>query len=225
MQKLAILPLVVLLSIQLFAQGSMNLSNHSNNFLFESLYRSPVDFQRKVTTLAFGSCNDQERDQNMWNTIVENQPDVWVWLGDNVYCDTEDMQFLASKYAKVKIEPGYQRLRGMASVIGIWDDHDYGQNDGGKGYVFKKQSRDLMLEFLDVPLNNLVWAHEGAYQSYSMGPLGQKIKLLLLDARYFRDELVANPDKSPRYFANKDGDILGEAQWGWLEKELLNSDA
>jgi alkaline phosphatase D len=225
MQKLAVLPLVVLLSIQLFAQGSIDLANHSNYSLFENLYRSPVDFQRKVTTLAFGSCNDQERDQNMWKAIVENQPDVWVWLGDNVYCDTEDMQFLASKYAKVKTEQGYQHLREMASVIGTWDDHDYGQNDGGKDYAFKKQSRDLMLDFLDVPLNNPAWAREGAYQTYSIGPAGQKIKFLLLDARYFRDELVANPDKNPRYFVNKDGDMLGEAQWNWLGNELLNSDA
>jgi alkaline phosphatase D len=225
MHRLAVLPLVVLLSVQLFAQASNDLGNHSNRIYFGNLHRSPVDFQRKVATLAFGSCNNQEKDQNMWSAIVDNQPDVWLWLGDNVYCDTENMRFLASQYARVKAEPDYQRLCEIASVIGIWDDHDYGQNDGGKDYAFKKESRDLFFNFLEVPIDNPAWVREGAYQSYSIGPQGQKIKFLLLDARYFRDELQANPNKNPRYFVNPNGDMLGDAQWNWLETELLNSDA
>jgi alkaline phosphatase D len=49
--------------------------------------------------------------------------------------------------------------------------------------------------------------------------------VLLLDTRYFRDALLASADTARRYGANEAGDLLGEAQWRWLEEELRSSDA
>jgi len=185
----------------------------------------PVDFKQQVTTLTFGSCNNQDKDQSMWKAILSNSPDLWVWLGDNIYADTDNMELMNTMYQKVLGEPDYIKLRQQASIVGIWDDHDYGQNDGDKNYQKKEQSKDLMLKFLDVPANNSVWKREGGYQSYMIGPVGRQIKVILLDGRYFRDELVPNPSKTPRYFINETGDMLGEAQWKWLEDELRNSTA
>jgi alkaline phosphatase D len=82
-----------------------------------------------------------------------------------------------------------------------------------------------MLDFLDVPRNEAVWQHEGGYQSYLFGPEGKKIKLILLDARYFRDPLEASKTAGKRYEINTEGDILGEEQWLWFKNELTNSDA
>ncbi|WP_169315652.1 alkaline phosphatase D family protein [Haliscomenobacter hydrossis] len=185
----------------------------------------PVDVKQAVTTLAFGSCNNQEKDQMMWKPILSNTPDLWVWLGDNIYADTDDMALMKKMYQKVLKEPDYAQLCQKTSVMGIWDDHDYGQNDGDKNYQKKEESKALMLNFLEVPKDDPVWKREGAYQSYTMGPAGSQIKVILLDGRYFRDELVPNPSKTPRYFNNETGDMLGEAQWKWLEEELRNSTA
>ncbi|WP_413776676.1 alkaline phosphatase D family protein [Haliscomenobacter sp.] len=161
----------------------------------------------------------------MWQPILLNQPDLWVWLGDNIYADTDNMRVMAKMYRKVVSEPGYAKLRAQSSIIGIWDDHDYGINDGDKTYSKKRQSKELMLKFLGVPSSNPVWKHEGAYQAYTIGPVGRQVKFILLDGRYFRDELKANPSGTPRYFVNETGDMLGEAQWQWLEAELRNSTA
>jgi alkaline phosphatase D len=185
----------------------------------------PVDFKKQVTTLVFGSCNNQEKDQAMWEPILANDPDLWVWLGDNIYADTDDMNLMQQMYQKVLQEPNYRQLRQRASVMGIWDDHDYGQNDGDKNYSKKRESKELMLKFLDVPSDNPVWKREGSYQSYTLGPKGQQVKVILLDGRYFRDELLPNPARTPRYFPNESGDMLGEEQWKWLETELRNSTA
>ncbi len=185
----------------------------------------PIDFQEQLNTIAFGSCNNQDKDQLMWKPILLNQPDLWVWLGDNIYADTDNMQVMAKMYHKVKSEPDYSKLREQSSIIGIWDDHDYGVNDGDKNYRKKQQSKALMLKFLDVPASDPVWKHEGAYQTYTIGPVGRQVKFILLDGRYFRDELKANPAGTPRYFINETGDMLGEAQWKWLETELRNSTA
>lgn len=192
----------------------------------ESLYEGqPWKSGKKVTTIAFGSCNRQDLPQDIWHAIALNKPDVWIWTGDNIYGDSEDMNVLKKKYLIQKNGKGYQHFRNNTLITGIWDDHDFGVNDGGKEYAFKKESKTLMLDFLDVPRNEAVWNHEGAYQSYTFGPEEKKIKLILLDSRYFRDPLIASTSAGKRYEINEDGDILGEEQWAWLKKELTHSDA
>ncbi len=185
----------------------------------------PLDSSKLLKTIAFGSCNRQDESQEMWQYVLRHQPQLWMWLGDNIYGDSEDMNVLAEKYALQNSHPEYRRLLAQCPIIGIWDDHDYGKNDGDKTYSKKAESKALMLDFLGVPTDAPVRSREGAYQSFTIGPKGKRIKIILLDGRYFRDELKANLLGNPRYYENPDGDILGEAQWRWLESELSDSKA
>ena len=178
--------------------------------------------QKPLTTIAFGSCSDQKRPQPLWDDIVAQKPDVWIWLGDNIYGDSESMDTLRAKYARQKSNPVYQQLRQSTPIIGVWDDHDYGVNDGGKEYPKRKESQQVMLDFLDVPANSPLRRQEGAYSARTYGPKGQRVKVILLDGRYFRDPLKKeNKQNAP----DPSGDMLGEAQWKWLEQQLTNSDA
>lgn len=184
------------------------------------------DKEKIISSIAFGSCNKHNSSQEMWQYIIQNDPDLWIWLGDIIYGDTEDMNLLTEKYNIQKSYPEYQVLLKKCPVIGIWDDHDFGVNDGGKEYPMKKESKKILLDFLDVPGDAEVRKREeGAYQSYLIGPPDKQVKVILLDARYFRDELIKDHATDRRYTTNPTGDILGEAQWSWLEKELLESTA
>ncbi len=185
----------------------------------------PIDTTQILTTIAFGSCNKVTEPQPLWSEIVDQQPDLWVWLGDNIYGDTTNMAVMHQEYQKQLQQPDYQKLLASTSVLGIWDDHDYGINDGGKYFAQKEASRDLMLEFLSVAPSRPVWSREGGYQSYTFGPEGQRVKIILLDTRYFRDTLMESSMEGKRYGANPQGDMLGETQWTWLTEELNASDA
>ena len=33
-------------------------------------------------------------------------------------------------------------------IIGVWDDHDYGKNDGGSDYKLKDKTREIFLDFI-----------------------------------------------------------------------------
>ena len=175
-----------------------------------------------ITKVAFGSCSDQKRPQPLWDDIVSQKPDVWIWLGDNIYGDSENMDTLKAKYDLQKSNPVYDILRRSTSVIGVWDDHDYGVNDGGKEYPMKNESQQLMLDFLDVPKISPLRTREGGYSSRIYGPKGRRVKIILLDGRYFRDPLLKENNVNVE---NPNGDILGQAQWNWLEQELTSSDA
>lgn len=174
------------------------------------------------TTIAFGSCSDQKRPQPLWDDILAEKARAWIWLGDNIYGDSENMDTLKAKYARQKSNPVYQQLIKTTAVIGVWDDHDYGVNDGGKEYPMKKESQQLMLDFLDVKKDSPLRKQEGAYSATVFGKKGRQVKVILLDGRYFRDPLKKNgKDNVP----DPSADLLGEAQWQWLEKQLTASGA
>lgn len=166
-----------------------------------------------VFRVAFGSCNKHNREQPLWKHIVQSNPDVWVWLGDVVYANTKNMRRMSRKYQLQKANPGYRQLINTIPVIGVWDDHDYGNNGATKNYPKKKESQQLFLDFLEEPGDSPRRKQDGIYASYTFGSESKKIKVMLLDERYFRDRKGENSD------------ILGEAQWAWLEKELAHSPA
>ncbi len=166
-----------------------------------------------VSRIAFGSCNKEDRDQPLWEAIVRSQPELWIWLGDIVYADTEDMEVMRRKYEKQKQRPEYQLLLRSCPVIGVWDDHDYGKGDGGKHYPRKRESQQILLDFLDEPEASPRRGRKGVYAAYTFGPVGKQVKVILLDTRYHRDP------------PGEKGDVLGPEQWIWLEEELRNSDA
>ena len=184
-----------------------------------------LPIKQNLTTIALGSCNKHYEDQDIWPIISTHSPQLWLWLGDNIYSDTEDMEEHKAAYLQQKHNGVYKKFRQQTPVIGIWDDHDYGVNDGDKNYPKRKESKTLMMDFLDVPKDAAFRSQVGAYQSYVFGEAGKRVKFILLDARYFRDELEKNPTGETRYLPNLEGDILGEEQWEWLSEELEKNDA
>lgn len=184
-----------------------------------------LDTAKSPAVIAFGSCNKMRFSQSLFDDIAANSPNLFIWLGDIVYADTTDVRAIAQEYKKLKFAPEYQRLLQKTSVIGIWDDHDYGMNDGDKTHPAREGSKRVLMDFLDVPRNAPARKREGAYQSYTFGRAPYTVKIILLDTRYFRDPLEEDPSKEQRYLTNTTGDILGEAQWRWLEQELRNSKA
>ncbi len=180
----------------------------------------PVELRQ--TTITFGSCAHEYEPVPAFDAIVDSNPDIFVWLGDMVYGDTHDMSVLKKKYDRLKNKPEYQTLINTIPVIGVWDDHDYGINDGGKNYSKKDESKLLALDFLDAPGTDPRYGHDGLYSSYSMISNEKLIKIILLDTRYFRDTLDPDNEARNKYLPNETGDILGEDQWKWLEKEIAD---
>ena len=173
----------------------------------------PTVHPGKSTVIAFGSCNREHLEQPLWPVIAAHDPDVFVWLGDDIYGDTDDMSVMRAKYAQQLANPDYRRFIAEVPVIGTWDDHDYGLNDGGREFSARDSSQQAHLDFLGEPATSARRTQRGIHASYTYGTPGRQVKVILLDTRYHRDRIGSN------------GTILGEEQWAWLEKELRESAA
>ncbi|AWT58911.1 MAG: hypothetical protein DF168_00083 [Candidatus Moanabacter tarae] len=173
----------------------------------------PYQTAEPVSLIGIGSCNDQEKPQPYWDVLTDAKVELWVWLGDNVYCDTEDMARMRNIYASQFNHVRYARFRETVPIIGVWDDHDYGENNSGRWYPKKRESQQLLLDFLEEPDDSPRRTREGVFTSHTFGPKGKQLKFILLDNRYFAD--IPGPES----------DILGESQWEFLRSELQASTA
>ena len=192
--------------------------------LQNTLSAQDVSSSKILNSLYFGSCNRADLDPKIWDTITDQDPEVWVWLGDIVYSENGNMKDLSEKYALQKQLPAYKELAENTTIFGVWDDHDFGENDAGVSFSKKKESRKLLFDFLEIPKNHPAQERDGAYQSYCFGGGAQRVCLYLLDVRYFKEDYEKDPSPNQRYKKNK-GLLLGTDQWNWLEKELSANDA
>ena len=177
--------------------------------------------------VAFGSCNMSQEPNLFWDDIVAQQPNVWIWGGDIVYADTDDVERLKAIYAMQDTVAGYAELKKEVPVIGTWDDHDFGVNDGGADFAIKAESQQVFLDFMDVPADSERRNQEGVYASHEYVLPSGKVKIIVLDTRYFRSDLIKSDDAQRRYEPTMDSTatILGTKQWQWLENELNQSEA
>ncbi len=186
-----------------------------------------VNEKGSLAIIAFGSCNKTDEANVFWDDILAAKPDVFVWGGDNIYADTDDMSKMAEMYAEQNAVAAYATLKNSVFITGTWDDHDYGVNDGGVEFPKKRESQQLFLDFMDVPSDDVRRNREGVYSSQMISKPGGRVKIINLDTRYFRSPLTVGRKKGVRYEPNAygDGTILGEQQWNWLQDELSNSKA
>ena len=179
-----------------------------------------------IQTIAFGSCANQDKDQSILYHVIDKQPQLYIYLGDNLYGNTEDMSVLHAKYQQLAAKKEFQALRQQCAVLATWDDHDYGKNDAGRGYMMKEASKALFLDFWKEPGNSSRYEHEGIYHAEYYHHGADTVQVILLDTRTFRSRLKYSfirfakykNDYRPNY--SKKATILGQEQWLWLEKKL-----
>jgi len=178
-------------------------------------------------SIAFGSCNKTDKVNLLWDDVLATHPDLWIWGGDNIYGDTDNMVKMDSMYQAQNEIVGYKELKKSTPIIGTWDDHDYGLNDGGFEFKAKKESQQVFLDFMDVSKDSPRRKREGVFVSHQYDLPRGSIKVIVLDTRYFRTALTPDTETKKRNNPNVygQGTILGEAQWAWLTTELQNSNA
>jgi alkaline phosphatase D len=170
--------------------------------------------------IAFGSCASQERPQPIWDAVIATKPEVFLFLGNTIYADTDNADVLKAKYAQLAAVPGYQKLLQTCPLVyATWDDHDYGTPDAGADFPNKAASQKAFLDFFREHAESPRRKREGVYVALQFGTEGRRVQIILLDTRYFRSPLKRT---ATGLAASTDpaATILGEKQWKWFEDQL-----
>ena len=210
-----IMSISTLVGLFLFSCSSKTETNINDHYV--------APYQMKI---GFGSCLKQNKDMPIFEAIKSDSFDLFLMLGDNVYGDsqTEDLKELKSAYKKQK--ENFNNMGLNLPFEAIWDDHDYGLNDGGKNYPFKEQAKELFLDFWDIPLDDVRRSRKGLYYDLLKSADEKDTHIIFLDTTTFRDKLMPTDDRGApgkeRYIPNLDRSLtmLGEDQWNWLRKKL-----
>jgi alkaline phosphatase D len=167
----------------------------------------------KTIRIALASCLDDSYSiqKKMWNELLEQKPSLIFLIGDNVYADKHiDGKFatpadLWKRYTDTRLKLQLYFHPQLIPTYATWDDHDYGINNGGKDYLYAKDSLEVFKSFFSLEANS--WFQKGPGVSSLFRYAGQNF--VFLDDRSFRDV-----DNGPG------GNHLGKSQREWLWKQL-----
>jgi alkaline phosphatase D len=149
-----------------------------------------------------------------WKSVSKSSPDYIFLIGDNVYADIETItqhavssctpERLLNRYIETRTRLELFYLKQLIPIAMIWDDHDYGKNNGGSDYKYKFASKKI---FKDFSLNeNPEISEDGLGVGFKLKLA--KIDFLFLDDRFYRDK---------KYH-------FGKEQEEWLFKNLEASE-
>ena len=161
-----------------------------------------------LVQIAFGSCIS-DPSSPIWDSILATDPDVFILLGDTVYLEHEDLgrsKRIRARFHRLFSEPGFARLRKAIPTYAIWDDHDFGPNDGDSQFIHADVSRMVFRDFWSLP-PTILDDKGGIYGKLHL----PNVTVLLTDNRSYRRNPVSG----------KASQLFGPRQLAWIESELV----
>ena len=149
----------------------------------------------------------------IFEKIYEVDPDVFIWLGDNVYYREPDWTSRTGMIHRWTHDRSIPELRPFLANIpsyAIWDDHDYGPNDIGRDFWHKKLATEVFGIFNGNPTAGLPEL-PGIFSYFAWGD----VHFYLLDNRTYRTVAKLNPE--PFGYEEQQ---LGKAQIDWLVESM-----
>lgn len=150
------------------------------------------------------SCARNESNGAVFDVMVDEEPDLYLALGDLHYANLEsvDPDDHLRQYGRSLSRPGQSALFRSTPTAYVWDDHDYGPNDADSSsptraavsQAFRQAVPDYaIVDDVDAPVA----------QAFTLG----RVRVVISDTRSQRTETT----------------MLGAAQRRWLIDELVES--
>jgi alkaline phosphatase D len=135
-----------------------------------------------------------------------------LWLGDYLYYGPKNYnspEGMYKKQVKTRLHNLHMDFMRSRPQYSIWDDHEFGPNNSGKNFIYKKEGLDFHKMFWANPFYGET-DNPGCYYNFSY----QDAEYFMTDGRYYRDEEGMDTSK-----------MLGDKQIQWLCEKLKSSKA
>ena len=148
-----------------------------------------------------------------WYLLLAQQPAFHLLLGDNVYADSTDYEYLWKCHMEERrINRPFAAVIRQMPTYAVWDDHDFGPNNSDGLEPGKEGSLRAFRAVFANPAYGTAQT-PGVFFDFSWGD----VDFFMLDNRYHRSPNNAPNDRSKR--------MLGDGQFDWLVERLSSSRA
>lgn len=175
------------------------------NAQLPSIKRMPIDSVATFSKIAFGSFNSEKSAQEVWTSIVEIKPHLFISMGDIISGNNKSIDEVYAKYTKQLDKKFYRWFLERIPQLSVWNTNESQLSNSN---VSLDKLRKANLEFYGLD-SSLLPASNGLYYTKEIQQKGKSIQFYMLDVHSFR---------------TKDN-VLGEKQMQWLRKEVENSEA
>ena len=170
-----------------------------------------LNLDKREINFAAASCMDDKwslpEQKQMWESLISRRPEMIFLIGDNVYADKytpkQELRFFFERYAEAFQTIPLYKTRRLIPVLAVWDDHDYGQNNGGSVFKYKSQMQEMFRGFFFLqPDQKYLFQGEGV--SFLLKTKYQNF--FFMDTRSFKEE--------------SSGFLWGGSQKQWLFRQI-----
>ncbi|MFK8139025.1 MAG: alkaline phosphatase D family protein [Bdellovibrionales bacterium] len=181
--------------------------------------------------MVFGSCLNQRGDLSIMDEVLGENASYFISLGDmpySAYGESNPMGALQIAFDELEKTNFFPQLFEKFKVLGMWDDHDYGLNDGGRENPIQDKAQDAYLRLFRTNPQDKRFQRKGLYHEELVETKdGKQIQILMLDSRSFRSKLEKDPaaggKRRYRPSQSQNQEMLGSEQWDWLKLKLKKS--
>lgn len=189
----------------------------ANGALLDTRSLKGIDLQMPSPRIAVASCANYRKldlQEAMYNQVQQQSPDMIFFIGDIVYSNSrvssvigtpEDPSTALERYVQTWNTVNMYQLEPLIPTIAVWDDHDYGTNNGGANHPYKAVMKEMFRSFYPLP---------DQHSRLSLGPgTAFRLRAFGMDS-YFMDG---------RSFFEKKKTQWGDAQEAWFAQDFNSS--
>lgn len=153
-----------------------------------------LDPSKKIDTIAFGSSLDQNQPQPLWATIAKNNPDLFIFTGDQLNISKAEQKNLTEQYRKLNRITEYRDIREKVPFLTVWEDQDYAITDGTGPFIDRESAKADFIKYWAYLKTTLNGKQKALYHSKMLGNKKQIVQVIVLDTNWDRSELKKNTE-------------------------------
>lgn len=172
---------------------------------------NPELVRPKIATISCSNYRNVSGQEKIWSQVVAQGADMIFFVGDIVYANSkwrsvtgeaEPLGSAMARYVETWDAVDLYALDPLVPVMAVWDDHDYGMNNGDGTHPHRQEMQRIFRSFYPVPRRTSARFLPGLGVGFRWSMFG--VDFYGLDGRSFRQE--------------------GRTQWGSAQEEWLEQD-
>jgi hypothetical protein len=171
------------------------LFNHLHKLIDIRYFKNFNPLDENNSKIAIVSCMNErykKKQKKIWGLLEKEEADLVLFIGDNAYIDVGEYRHKSAtnyqiwkRHFETRLAVQFFYQKKLIPTLAVWDDHDYGKNNGGVEFANKQAAAHALKSFFPHPPITTGLEY-GPGISYFL--TNSKVDIMFLDNRSFREQ-------------------------------------